>query len=548
MHTQGKGDLQEKLEEMFREITSLEAELRAFIENTLKKVYSHNWIKQAIPKAIRDDWQQKRESDVKQGKLPETDLINYADFSHYKDIIIHNWKIFAEFFEDKERVRIKLEDLNNLCRIVTMHTRTLDNDEMGATRVAIRWVRSKIQGSPGEKKEATGEVEDIHPIFIANPFMVEEGATYVSGEKRPSADTLKRIDLHLLDSSGKHLFAEIKWTSVDEKQVTEYKKLISRQMKNFRLMWILPDDLASAKSRIKKLGAEVKVFSRKEMLELVAIRKAATESLLEIREILTKPFDDTIHGETITFVDVIRACYFEGVLEVEGKPKKVGLKQSGIGRYLDLIRSISVSSYAGILPELTLELIREILVAPYSFREGRLYMVAKKGFKSIPEFSHIRRSLSAIIDAVWKYADDFNSRYKTRLRALYGNDPHKYDLTYRVMEIAAARKGNMLDVKTLVTNLIDAFDLAPLPPTPRIVHSTLNQPVHNITETSGYENDFAKRIIEIATLKRMLIPKPGITIMWVLAPRSHEGKIEPDRVPCQSFIFNADQTLYREVN
>ena len=155
MYSEGR-ELQERLEEMFAEITSLEAGLRAFIESILKKTYSYNWIKQAIPKAIRDDWHQKRESDVKQGKIPETDLINYADFSQYKDIIIHNWKVFSDFFEDKERLRIKLEDMNNLCRIVTMHTRTLDDDEIGANRVTIRWLKSKIQGSSGEKKVETG--------------------------------------------------------------------------------------------------------------------------------------------------------------------------------------------------------------------------------------------------------------------------------------------------------------------------------------------------------------------------------------------------------
>jgi hypothetical protein len=116
---------------MFNEIVNFEVELRSFIEKTLESAYSHHWIKQAIPKAIRDDWSQKGENDVKQGKIPETDPINYAGFSHYKDIILHNWKIFEKFFEDKERLRIKLEDLNNLCRVVTMHTRTLDDDEIG---------------------------------------------------------------------------------------------------------------------------------------------------------------------------------------------------------------------------------------------------------------------------------------------------------------------------------------------------------------------------------------------------------------------------------
>ena len=544
----GVRDLQERLEAMFAEVSALEAELRYFIESTLEKHYSYNWIKQAIPKAIRDDWHQKKDNDVKQGKIPETDLINYADFSQYKDIIIHNWKIFSEFFEDKERLRIKLEDLNNLCRIATMHIRTLDDDDTGANRVTMRWLRSKIQGSLGGKKAATGEVEKVHPIFRANPFMIEEGATFVGGEKRPSENTLKRIDMHLIDATGTPLFAEIKWTSIDENQVIEYRKLIKDHVTKFRLVWVIPDDLAYAKPQIEKHGAEVKVFSKKEMLELIAIRKAATESLLEIKEILTEPFDYTIQGETIPFVDVIRACYFNGDLEVEGRLKKVGLKQSGIGRYLDLIRSVSTSPYASELPELTMEFIRELMAAPYSYKEAKLYMLVKKGFRSVSDSSHIHSSLASSMNALWKCTNDFHTRYKSRIRVLYGNDVSKYDITYRIMKIISPNSGNILDVKPLVTSLKNSFVLAPLPPTSKIFHHPLNQFVHNTVDTSGYENDFAKRIIEIATLKRILIPKRGIPIMWVLAPRTHEGRIGTERVPCQSFIFNYDHTLYMGID
>jgi hypothetical protein len=540
--------LQRKLEEMYAEILALETELRAFIESTLKEHYSYGWIKQSIPKAIRDDWQLKKDNDVKQGKIPETNPIIYADFSHYKDIIIHNWSLFSEFFGDKERLRIALEDLNNLCRIVTMHIRTLDEDEIGASRVAMRWIRTKIHYHPNKEKVEIGEVKDVHPIFRANPFMIEEGATLVRGEKRPSEDTLKKIDLQLIDSTGTPLFAEVKWTGIDEEKVMEYRQLIDKQMEKFRLMWVIPDDFAYAKPRIEKSAAEVKIFSRKDMLELISIRKAAEELLLEIKAKLTEPFDYTIQSETITFENVIRACYFDGVVEIEGKPKRVGLKQSSIGRYLDLVRSICVSSYASILPELALEFVRELWVAPYSYKEAKYYMITKKGFKSVPEFAHIHTSLAMSINSVWKCANDFHSRYKNRLRALYGDDLRKYDLTYRIMKTISEKNGIMLDIKTLVTSLIDAFVLVPLSPTSRIFHSTLNQYICNSVDTSGYENDFSKRIIELAALKRILIPKRGTTVMWVLAPRSHEGKIEPERVPCQSFIFNPDHTLYLEVN
>ncbi len=105
----------------------------------------------------------------------------------------------------------------------------------------------------------------------------------------------------------------------------------------------------------------------------------------------------------------------------------------------------------------------------------------------------------------------------------------------------------MLNAKTLVNHFIEKFLMVPSRPVPKIPLTTLNQSVNNSVDTSGYENDFAKRIIEIASLKRILIPKSGISIMWVLAPRLRNGSLVADRVPCQSFIFNKDHTLYLEI-
>jgi hypothetical protein len=38
------------------------------------------------------------EKDIKEGRLPEQNIINYANFSHYKDVILSNWKIFSLYF------------------------------------------------------------------------------------------------------------------------------------------------------------------------------------------------------------------------------------------------------------------------------------------------------------------------------------------------------------------------------------------------------------------------------------------------------------------
>ena len=136
----------EKPVDMFREISAFEKEIRAFIFERLYETFSDFWIMRAIPKEIGMRWQKRREGDIKEGKPPERTIISYADFSDYKEIILCNWKnVFSKYFKDKEKLRVRLDDLNNLCRKTTMHTRTITEDEIGLGKVSIRWLRSRMK-------------------------------------------------------------------------------------------------------------------------------------------------------------------------------------------------------------------------------------------------------------------------------------------------------------------------------------------------------------------------------------------------------------------
>jgi len=136
----------EKPVEMFKEISVFEKEIRAFIFERLYDAFSDFWIIRAVPKEIGMRWQKRRESDIKEGKPPERNIISYADFSDYKEIILYNWKnVFSRHFKDKEKLRVRLDDLNNLCRKTTMHARTLTDDEIGLGKVSIRWLRSRMK-------------------------------------------------------------------------------------------------------------------------------------------------------------------------------------------------------------------------------------------------------------------------------------------------------------------------------------------------------------------------------------------------------------------
>ena len=138
----------EKSVEMYKEISLFEKEIRAFIYERLHDAFSDFWIIKAVPKEIGLRWQERREADIKEGKPPERNIMDYADFSDYKEIILYNWKkVFAKYFKDKEKLRVRLDDLNNLCRKTTMHVRTITEDEIGLGKISIRWLKSRMKSS-----------------------------------------------------------------------------------------------------------------------------------------------------------------------------------------------------------------------------------------------------------------------------------------------------------------------------------------------------------------------------------------------------------------
>lgn len=127
-------------------IREFEIEIRGFIESKMYGTFSDSWVKRGVPKKIRKNWDMRKQHDIRQVKQPEPSLINYAEFSDYKEIILHNWKeVFSKCFKDKEKLRVRLDDLNNYCRKAIMHMRTITYGEVGAAEVSIRWLRSRIK-------------------------------------------------------------------------------------------------------------------------------------------------------------------------------------------------------------------------------------------------------------------------------------------------------------------------------------------------------------------------------------------------------------------
>lgn len=131
---------------MFKEISEFENAIRSFIYENIKSLALDLNYNETIPKKIRQQWKQRKQDDIKEGKTGENNLLLYSDFSDYKEIIFFSWKnIFCKYFKDKEKFRVYIDDLNNLCRKTTMHNRTVSEDEIGLARTYIRWLKSRME-------------------------------------------------------------------------------------------------------------------------------------------------------------------------------------------------------------------------------------------------------------------------------------------------------------------------------------------------------------------------------------------------------------------
>jgi hypothetical protein len=392
------------------------------------------------------------------------------------------------------------------------------------------------------------EVRDVQPIFRANPFLIEEGARFVRGEKFLSDKTLEHIDISLLDQNGTPLFVEVEWSGCDRGQAERYLSILKNAHKGpFRLMFLVPDDIGANLPP----GVEIKKYSRKEIEKIVHIRNKAREALFQILRLLSEPVippPSLMYKQSVTFPSIISACYFDAEVKTERGHRKIGLRKQSIGRYLDTIRCIAQSPYASELPELTILLLDELMNAPYFYEQRGEGIVDPDGFyhhivqrKSL----QIYKQIAEITIAIKSTISTFIHQYIDSIKKFYGNNPKRFDLLYRcLLEIPEnAYELNQLQVKTTINYLIDAFGLYPTQPLSSFKHDLLNTEVVNNVSAKGYENDFAKRLVELAVLKRALIPVTGVPVIHVLKREVIRDKPTFQRVGCQSFRLNPDESF-----
>jgi len=138
---------------LFALIGSFEIKLRDYLLKEMQTAFKENkdeWYNQLKEIKLRDDQspfktiydklESRRNEDLKNKILPEEDLIHYADISDYKDIVLRNWRTFANKFDrinlSKEKFEHGMVELNKTRRKV-MHLRDVRPHEAKTLRLYI---------------------------------------------------------------------------------------------------------------------------------------------------------------------------------------------------------------------------------------------------------------------------------------------------------------------------------------------------------------------------------------------------------------------------
>ncbi len=391
------------------------------------------------------------------------------------------------------------------------------------------------------------EARDVHPILRGNPSLIEDGLKLLRGETFLAANELKRIDLLFEDRSRIPTFVEVKWNEVSEQQMIDYSRLLATFPTNYRLLWAVPEDLLERTAPAAKYGIEVKTFRRDKIHRIKGIQERARRQLETIKAILARPFKVTMHREAVIFENIIAACYFEGRAQTEKGAKKLGLKQQGVGRQLDLMRCLAVGHLPELHPEKIILLLWELFRAPYSYKPGRLFRISQGGFIDVIK-ERQERDLEKVILEIWAVIDAHRVEFLDELKAIWAGERTNYDLLAMLLSgLSTEQKKEVFTISDLIKLLGDEFELRPYPVAPRIKHGILNQWIRNIVSVKDYENDMAKRLLEVGVLKRILLARMGTVDMWVLVPSKITGKLLADRQPCQMLQFNRDSSLYLDI-
>jgi hypothetical protein len=115
-----------RMSRLYALMNSFENAVRELIKERLKEKYSTDWWEKGTPKSVRD-FAQKRQEIAKDNSWLEGDnaeLIEFTEFGHLSDIILHNWADFSDLIPTQHWVKQRLDELEK-ARNYIAHNRLL---------------------------------------------------------------------------------------------------------------------------------------------------------------------------------------------------------------------------------------------------------------------------------------------------------------------------------------------------------------------------------------------------------------------------------------
>lgn len=130
---------------LYIEIGQLELAIREEIKRRMEEKLGKKWTEHEKLKGVLDLWKRKAEDDDKALVEREPELINYADFAEYGQIIQAFPKIFDDLFPEPIATRQSLNRVNALGRKAVMHFRSLSPEKLYVTFYEIRSLRKALE-------------------------------------------------------------------------------------------------------------------------------------------------------------------------------------------------------------------------------------------------------------------------------------------------------------------------------------------------------------------------------------------------------------------
>lgn len=107
-------------------LNCFENAVRELVKERLKEKYDSDWWEKGVPKAVRSFAKNRQESAEKNSWLEgdNTEVIEFIEFGHLSDIIVHNWTDFMDLIPTQHWIKQRMDELEK-ARNYIAHNRLL---------------------------------------------------------------------------------------------------------------------------------------------------------------------------------------------------------------------------------------------------------------------------------------------------------------------------------------------------------------------------------------------------------------------------------------